>query len=260
VTRLSLTLLEPEDVIRHLGKGKMHWKAGRSAHALATRWHEARDIPAIVRATLDRSAKFTDAKFVDGFLERSVALPDGGRATQTDLMAILHLRDGLAVAAVEGKVDETFGPLVGEWLTENPARAGRLTMLCAMFGLRGCDDNLRYQLFHRSASALLEADRYRADTALLLVHSFSPENAGFADFAAFLRAMGIATAPVVGEIYGPLQCRIAGRDIGFFAGWIADDCADVAEESNFWQRLRMHARDTRAYADDLLDWADQRAR
>jgi len=119
---------------------------------------------------------------------------------------------------------------------------------------------LRYQLFHRSASALLEADRYHADTALLLVHSFSPDDAGFADFAAFLRALGIETTPVVGEIYGPLQCRIAGRGIGFFAGWIADDCADIAEEGNFWRRLRTHARDARAYADDLLDWADRRAR
>jgi hypothetical protein len=111
---LSLPLLEPEDVIRHLGKGRLHWKAGRSAHALATRWHAAKGIPDAVQRVLDTSSAFTGASLVDGFLERGVGLPGGGRSSQTDLMAVLRTKRGLAIAAVEGKVDETFGPRISQ--------------------------------------------------------------------------------------------------------------------------------------------------
>ena len=253
--RLSLPLIEPEDVIRHLGKGVLHWKAGRSAHALATRWHSSADIPPVVRRVLDTSEKFSGAQFVDGFLERSVDLGNGGRPSQTDLLAILRLKDQLAVAAVEGKVDESFGPLVGEWLKENPGRKNRLAMLCGMFGLGDCDEGLRYQLFHRSASAILEAERYHAPTALLLIHSFSLEKAGFADYAAFLEAIGMARAPVAGRIYGPLKCR----NVEFHAGWVVDDCADISGEKNFWRRLEVHALAARDYAEEILDWIKRRS-
>jgi hypothetical protein len=255
---LSLPLLEPEDVIRHLGKGKLHWKAGRSAHALATRWHAAKGIPDVVRRVLDTSPAFVDAGLVDGFLERDVDLPGGGRPSQTDLMAILRTKQGLAIAAVEGKVDETFGPRLGEWLKENPGRASRLATLTAMFGLERHDPGLRYQLLHRSASALLEAERYDASTALLLVHSFSPARAGFADYAAFLRAIGIADEAAPGKVYGPLPCLGGKRAIAFFAVWAADDCADIAMEAAFRKRLQSHAIRSRDYAQDLLNWIARR--
>lgn len=34
---------------------------------------------------------------------------------------------------------------------------------------------LRYQLFHRTAVAVLEARQYRAEKAVLMVHSFCPQ-------------------------------------------------------------------------------------
>jgi hypothetical protein len=50
---------------------------------------------------------------VDAILERKTDLRDGVRGrSQTDLLAILGLDRNLAVAAVEGKVDESFGPLL----------------------------------------------------------------------------------------------------------------------------------------------------
>jgi hypothetical protein len=256
---LSLPLLEPEDVVRHLGRGKLHWKAGRSAHALVTRWHEARGIPAIVRHVLDTQTAFTGAALVDAFLERNVDLPGGGRPTQTDLMAILRTGSELAIAAVEGKVDETFGPLVGEWLKENPGRLDRLNGLTSLFGPTARDPALRYQLFHRSASALLEAERYNASIALMLVHSFSAERAGFADYAAFLKAVGLSDNPTPGQIYGPKHCIVHGRSISFYAGWVADDCADIAAPAKFWQRLHDHALRSRSYAEDLLKWIEARS-
>jgi hypothetical protein len=49
---------------------------------------------------------------------------------------------------------------------------------------------LRYQLLHRTASALLEAQRYNARHAMMLVHSFSRAKAGFDDYCAFARSLG----------------------------------------------------------------------
>ena len=117
---------------------------------------------------------------------------------------------------------------------------------------------LRYQLFHRSASALLEAQRYDASTALLLVHSFSSAKAGFADYAAFLRALGIAEEVVPNTIYGPLLFPVGKGAIAFFAGWAADDCADIAMKAEFWERLESHAVRARDYAQDLLNWIARR--
>jgi len=37
-------------------------------------------------------------------------------------------------------------------------------------------DTIYYQLIHRTASAMLEAKYYGASSAVMIVHSFSPEN------------------------------------------------------------------------------------
>jgi hypothetical protein len=55
-------------------------------------------------------------------------------------------------------------------LTESPK-----VRLCATLGLNTSDvGGLRYQLLHRTASAVYEAQRYRSRRAIMLVHSFSP--------------------------------------------------------------------------------------
>ncbi len=43
-----------------------------------------------------------------------------------------------------------------------------------------------YQLLHRSAAAILEAKRFNARTAVMLVHSFCAANTGSADFKALV--------------------------------------------------------------------------
>jgi hypothetical protein len=53
----------------------------------------------------------------------------------------------------------------------------------------GCDPiaapGLRYQLFHRTAAAVVEARRFVSSAAAMILHSFSPEHRWFDDFAAF---------------------------------------------------------------------------
>lgn len=95
--------------------------------------------------------------------------------------------------AVEGKVSESFGPTIGEWFENpSPGKHRRLEFLCQEleipFPPAGA---LRYQLFHRTASAIVEAKNYGAPDAVMLVHTFSQTDDWFDDYAAFLAALGL---------------------------------------------------------------------
>ena len=58
-------------------------------------------------------------------------------------------------------------------------------------GLKDADlGPVRYQLLHRTVSALLEAKRFGASQAVMLVLSFSPTQAWFADYQTFAKLMG----------------------------------------------------------------------
>ena len=50
---------------------------------------------------------------------------------------------------------------------------------------------MRYQLLHRTASAVIEAKRYNAKHAVLVVHSFSQTHQWFSDYAAFAKLFGV---------------------------------------------------------------------
>ena len=116
VRRLHVPLLKPEDVIPHLAKQEAHWRTGYSAQELAVAWSKAgNDFPRSVRKALNTAPEYVDAEFVDSFFEREVELGSPGRNSQTDLMAIAGLHDGLAIIAVEGKMEESFAELVANW-------------------------------------------------------------------------------------------------------------------------------------------------
>jgi hypothetical protein len=217
LSRLHLPMRRPEDVIPFLGK-PTHWKEGRSAKSLADAWFQANGIPEDVQAVLDQAPEYRSAVLVDAFLERCTSLDDG-RATpsQTDLLAILDARDGLAVMGIEAKVTESFGPLVEEWLDGGTGKQARLEKLCDQLGLELSSSlSLRYQLLHRTVAALIEARRYRTSRALMLVQSFCPQRTGFSDFAAFVEALGYP-AVVPDRLTGP-------REVGNFElrlGWVS---------------------------------------
>ena len=88
---------------------------------------------------------------------------------------------------------EPFGPTVGEWLAEGSrGKDKRLTFLCDLLGLQQpVPGSIRYQLLHRTASAIIEARRFCAPHAIMLVHSFSQIHEWFADYAAFARLLGV---------------------------------------------------------------------
>ena len=218
ISRLHVPLTKPEDIIPHLAMQEAHWKAGYSAQELAVAWAGAKnDFPVRVRAVLDTAPEYADAELIDGFFEREVELGTAGRNSQTDLMVIAGLRDQLGVIAVEGKVEESFATRVSEWITK-PTRQHRLEHLCNTLQLDPANVGaLRYQLFHRAASAIYEAKRYHCRHALMLVHSFSSTHRWFEDFAAFATAMGM---PV--ERPGCCSSAVVRDGINFRLAWVSD--------------------------------------
>lgn len=217
---LHLPMKQPEDVIPHLGKGSLHWREGYSAQELAQHWWRFNAIPPDVREVLDTAEPFNGAELIDAFFERDTQLGDNGRCSQTDLLAILALCEGgLAVMGVEAKVNEPFGRLIGEEMIPGPAtsrKQERIRRLCRMLGLDADGRkvwDLRYQLLHRTAAALFEAERYRSNRAIMLVETFSREDAHWSDFAAFARALG-------GEPEKQRLCEVAvPGEVSIWLGW-----------------------------------------
>jgi len=213
-------MLRPEDVIPHLGKGELHWRNGYSAKAVCESWFNANDIPLSVRRVLETADEYQGAQLIDAWLERCTHLPWGrGNPTQTDLLAVLAIGGELALLAIEAKVRESFGPYVKDWLAEGgDNRAERLRGLCDLLNLSTeTASGLRYQLLHRTAAAVLEAKRYRARHAAMVVQSFCPDNTGLSDFQSFAQAMGYghvdADSISSTKALGPIALRI---------GWSAD--------------------------------------
>ena len=211
-------IVRPEDVIPHLAKGRGDWKKGYSAYELAHSWVLAGDVPQRVRAVLDGDPTFRGAAPIEGLFERKVDLGTPGRPSQTDLLLLMKLHGGYGVIAIEGKVEEPFGPLVADWNDGSCGRVRRLARLCETLGLVPDDvSHLRYQLLHRTASAVYEARRYHCQQAVMLVHSFSRTGASFDHFADFAAAMNLP--PVrPDQISPPKVCE----GVQLRLAWVAD--------------------------------------
>ena len=185
----------PESWRALLADPAKHWKTGRSARSLAHCWEAASGFPSEVADVLDGSIyePLVNLEFVAGFPEHQVPLPGGRRPSQTDVFVLARGSRGLVAIAVEGKVDEPFGPTVDEWLGAEPSE-GKLQRLAYLIDLLGLDRStslrLRYQLLHRTASAVIEATRFDASTALMLVHTWARSDEGYTDYRDFAAAIG----------------------------------------------------------------------
>jgi hypothetical protein len=200
-----------------------HWKKCYSAHSLAYTWHPLDAIPPRIEEAFDGTPDLAGLELIAGIPEYRVALPGGDTASQTDLFVLARSAAGRTVAvAVEGKAEESFGPKVAKWRAKDtPGKTKRLKSLLRTLDLQ--DDSrlaaIRYQLLHRTASAVIEADRLGADAAAMVVHSFSPGRQGFRDFAAFARLYGVE----FGEDENAVRFAhtLCGRPL--YIGWVSDE-------------------------------------
>ena len=124
----------------------------------------------------------------------------------------------LVSITIEGKVNECFDKTIGESLQQDSrGKQKRLSFLCEELGLAGIPTTIRYQLLHRTASAIIEAKRFNAKSAVMIVHSFNQEHLWFEDYAAFASLFG-ATAK-----QGELVSLQNTGGIAIYSGWVTGD-------------------------------------
>ena len=199
----------------------LHWKHGASAMALADAWEHADGFPTVVAESLGTDPDLAGLTMLLGLPEFEVALEGGSRASQTDLFVLARAAGGdLVTIAVEGKAREPFGDQpVSQWRAGNgKGRERRLAQLLGALGLADDDrlDPIRYQLLHRTASAVLAASRFGARQAVMLVHSFPQGQDWFDDFEAFAGLFGATVSR--GSTVPVRQLD----DIRLHLGWASD--------------------------------------
>jgi len=210
---------------------KEKWAHRRSAQELAQSWFGRQAIPLRVQRALDACGEFGHTRIVRGVFEHGDLLNGPPGPSRTDLM--LHIVSGSApgVIAIEGKVDEGFDHPVRTWLLRgkkgSESRPARLRYLGSCLGIEiPHGSSLRYQLIHRTVSAISEARRCGAKRALMLVHAFTlnnpkcdPKKAQVqkTHFCEFGQAMKVKM-PSADGIHGPIT--VDGVRLWF--GWVDD--------------------------------------
>jgi len=207
-----------------------HWKTERSAQCLAECWVPASDFPAAVKRVL-KASTYEDVRGAEILLalpELQVDLDEFRGPSHNDLFVLARTPRGLVSIAVEAKVDEPFGPLVREYLADRNPRSkkpDRLRGLLHRLGLPQRPEDIleqRYQLFHRTASALILAEKFTARSAMMMVHSFGGSNTGLIEYGAFVELFGMPAprkdeVAFAGERKG-LELYFAWIDNGPFKG------------------------------------------
>jgi hypothetical protein len=177
-----------------LADPEKQWERGYSAMSVAYSWENADGLPNEI-AQLFLNANEPDlrsARLVIAVPEYKVFLKGGLRPSQSDVLAVLSMTSGLVVMTVEAKAKEDFDKTLGQWRKETSGKGYKLRLgqILECIGLKSIPpDKTRYQLLHRTASAVLEAQRFHAKVAVMVVQSFvdSDEENHFADYKAFLR-------------------------------------------------------------------------
>ena len=208
-----------------LAKPELHWKTGASAKALAYCWQEAHGFPTEVKAALELNEALRGITLLLALPEHKVDLPGGTRPSQSDIWVLARAKDKLVSMAVEGKVAESFDRTVDECLEDaSPGKHQRLKFLRDELGLDDDQElgSIRYQLLHRTASAVIEAKRFCASHAVLLVHSFSPARDWLADYQSFARLF--EAEPAVDRVV-----TVGARGgVSLHLGWVCGDARFLA--------------------------------
>jgi sigma54-dependent transcription regulator len=227
MTGFLIPTRSPDDWRSLLADPDKHWRDGYSAKSLAFAWESAGGFPPEVRAALEATPEFASTELLLGIPEHQVMLPGGSRPSQSDLWVLGRTVDGLVSMTIEGKVSEPFGPTIEEWLVDaSPGKRERLAFLQRQLGLETeVPSNIRYQLLHRTASAVIEARRFRAHRAVMLVHSFSDQDSWLDDFVRFAALMGCDAAP------GRIAKAGVDSDLPIHLGWIRGDRRFAARSS-----------------------------
>lgn len=170
---------------------------------------------------------FKDVELLLAIPEHKVSLPPlKGHPSQNDVFVLAKANDNSLISiTVEAKVSESFDRTVSEWLRDfTQGKKERIEFIKLKLQLyNGEIEHIRYQLLHRLVSAVLEAERFCAKHAVIIIQSFSKDDDWFDDFASLLSVFHTDA-----EI-GKLVKLFSLKDISVYAGWVKGDLKYLAE-------------------------------
>lgn len=219
MSKILIPTKSAEDWKQFLAEPDKHWKRGYSARAIAYCWQEADGLPDDVKKVLMQEPAFEGIEILFAIPEHQVMLNSGTGPSQNDVWVIARTRTSLVSIAVEGKVSESFGPTMAEWsINPSEGKLERLKYLCSVLSLKAKpDDDIRYQFLHRTTSAIIEANRFQASHAVMLVHSFSLTDEGLTDYKRFLSLFNVN-----GEADSIIHAgRVSG--VALYFAWVRGD-------------------------------------
>jgi len=214
----------PDDWKYYLKDPKTQWKKGNSARTIAHCWEDCQGFPPEIDGIMRESETLREVEPLLMVPEWKVPLPSSGPPSQSDVWTLAKVPDGLVSIAVEGKVNEPFGPRLNDW-KGNESKQKRLDGLVSYLGLKSEPaGHIHYQLIHRAASAVIMAEQLTvlarqsgakpAVAAVMLIHSFSPTDKWFAEYCEFGCLFGIDAE--IG-VLGTAQARNA---LPLHLGWV----------------------------------------
>ncbi len=174
---------------------EIHWKPGYSAQSAAESWENVKGLPKEIIKAFNQDEGFKNSEMLLAIPEFKVPLPGGSRPSQNDLLVVTSNEKGLSIITVEAKVDEGFDKTVNEWIAKTTNWKVRLDYLINKINFPAIESgNLRYQLFHRLASAIIMAKKFHAKNALMIIQSFQSDDKKnhFSDYQNFLQAYGVS--------------------------------------------------------------------
>ncbi|MEO9887068.1 MAG: hypothetical protein ABJR05_14480 [Balneola sp.] len=209
-----------EDWKAFLAEPDKQWKSEKSAKELAYCWERSNGFPTRIKRMMNKSpmSDLHNHQIVLAIPEFKVPLPGGNKASQNDIFVLSKSTDGsLFSIMIEGKVSESFGPTIEEWLKEaSEGKQKRLEFLCQQLGIHSeVPKELRYQLFHRTVSAILTAQQFNTNKAIMLVHSFSKTAESLRDFSNFVHFLGQ-------ECGENELVKIENSNCELFIGWVSE--------------------------------------
>jgi hypothetical protein len=199
------------------------WKREYSAFETAVSWENASSndsgLPRELEQLLLQS--FSNPVLLLAVAEHKVGLPGGNAASQSDVWAVINTAAGLLSLTVEAKASEAFGNetlekwLVGTSERSTKNRKDRWEYVHANLPPAESYLEVRYQMLHRCAAAVIEAKRLGALHAAFVVQAFNTPETSFVQFGRFCSALKLPAAR------GKLATATVGG-VSLSLGWI--DC------------------------------------
>ena len=200
-----------------LADPEKQWATGYSARTLAHCWEDENEFPGDFKKVLNESG--LDLKLLLAIPEYKVYLDTYRAPSQNDLFVLSRFQGELVVMMIEGKVSESFDKLIKDW-KNSEGKSDRLKFLKRKLEIDKKTEEIedcRYQLFHRTASAILTAEKFTAKKAIMIVHSFSQSNEWFDDYKKFVKLINPNVNPRVNEV---IKCKTLASGIELYVGWI----------------------------------------